>query len=103
LPISAGKEYVMQQFKIKRLAIDATNWTPFRVEQTASQINLYNESSTVTVAMRTTLADATTERTLTGSENFGFGSQQASFEPGETICWLQAASGTLTVVASYVR
>ncbi len=97
----------------KQIAIDNVSWTPVVAPIDCQGVGIKN-SVAVDLKVRTDSADPTTQdiipagnqegvmiaRTL-GNVQFDLASQR--FRAGDTICFLQAASGTGPALATFVR
>jgi len=87
----------------QRYTVGASDWVPIAAPQSCSYVHVQNEDGSINVTMRTDKDNSGTSRTLYPLQNFTFGSAQVSFEPGVTIIWVLAASGSVNVVATFVR
>jgi hypothetical protein len=104
-----------RNFVKKQIAVDSVSWTPVVASINCSGLNLKN-SQNVDLRTRTDGADPATQDLIPAGVNEGivvasdglaggwYGSVAGSrFLAGDTIIFLQAASGTGPVLATFVR
>ena len=97
----------------KQIAVDTVSWTPVVAPIDCQGVGVKNTVA-VDLKVRTDSADPTTQDTIPagnqegvvvahdqGNVQFDVASQR--FRAGDTICFLQAASGTGPALATFVR
>jgi hypothetical protein len=97
----------------KQVAVDTVSWTPVMAPIDCQGVGIKN-SVAVDLKIRTDAADPATQDTIPagnqeglmvarspGNVQFDQGPQR--FRAGETLCYLQAASGTGPALATFVR
>ena len=97
----------------KQIAIDNVSWTPVIAPIDCQGVGIKN-SVAVDLKIRTDSADPTTQDTIPAGNQEGvmvsrsqggvqFDVAPERFRAGDTICYLQAASGTGPALATFVR
>lgn len=87
----------------QRFTATAATWVPVVVPHECSSIHLQNEDGSVNVTMRTDKDDPGTSRTIYAQQTYVFTSAQVVFAAGSTFVWVQAASGSVALSATFVR
>ena len=100
----------MSTYTIKRLTIDNVSWTAVTPAAGCSSIGIKN-LLTVDVKIRTDAADSNTEDVLEagaqeeilapGHVQFSSSNENYRFQPGYPVCYLQASTGSGTVVLRF--
>lgn len=95
---------------IQQLTVDNVSWTTVRAPKACNSVSFYETSAAVAIKRRTDSADATTEAQSAAGIGWviehgpvsGTVGVNGTFVQNEILCYLQAASGTVTVVAEWI-
>ena len=95
-------------YENRRVTVDSVTWTAVVVPTGVwcSRITIENTDPMVQLAVRTDQADANTEvpiypgamKSIVGASEHG-----TQFSPGDTICYVKAASGTGPIAVEFIR
>jgi hypothetical protein len=92
---------VARSYTIRRLDLTDTEWKPVVVPMHASGFTI--ENTGVSVLLIRTDEESDHYRRLVAGGQHVVGSVVATFDPGETVCWLQSVSGPGSAIVDFVR
>lgn len=101
-------------YTIKQFTVTAVAWTAIVAPQDCNNFSLIESARATAFKIRTDSADATTQDTIAaGYQEAGLGTLQGGqqvqmegrftrYKSGETICYVQSSSGTITIIARFL-